>query len=1041
MLDGKPSGKVKSQERAATLVGIPRAEVSRALPAIGSSDRTVPCPECGLLLPESAQGQHLVAAHEYLPVDGTLLQRSVALTVLWDRVFATGDDKAHERLLMLLSSSAGKSSGRSTYADALEKEIPRVRKTSTKGQRRDVEKIAANVRRFEPARFQFWNLLLSTDLEVREFGRELLYPEVGEYLANEYLRVDDVRGWLDKLCPREDSAMKIRVGQRLAHFGAAQAPLRNCLQQLQGERPTPCPQCGKMVPQHLLEAHLRKIHKVYQFRGVQRSLADTLDFVVGAVCVPVQDEEAWGFLEATARDEFGDQTDSELAGRLTRGFSRLDQAERGEPLRSVADLIAMSDLAARSALHLARLKDPQGHELALVLAPRLALPFSEPLQQAYRRLLPRKRAPADLQISACVPLLRSAGTDERRAGRILDALVHRCSKTLALERLTRLSELAGDLDLIHERSQAIEVQIRLSCPRCKVEMRRPEMMRHLWLTHGLILDGKHVSQPWRLIKEWIKAYRRHGDPDLLVRCRLLGPRLDAEAGLQRVNRLVLAYGVKDNEARQLLLAQARQRRGSLCPHCLALVALPDDALPAPLNSSRGRISCGTHSVEVSERGLIRTVRIESPGGWAAQGYDRPLRLTRRGATLLLSGPLFVAALICGLLLPVLDFDSQWLVSICLGLAVLTYVAVQIGWRRQPAVLGRAVDHAWRTLVPKLHTGGYSREDSSFAAGLALTSIDHGTPALRAEQLGKLLRLTENAVAGGAGSLSQFAALKRLEVADAVELNRDPVPDVAAVVAKCFSGKRPLAFAQQLLAAWHGPWWTAGNLSRLRVLLCDRAFEAGLELPQLMAAGQLAPALGEILQLENQDGLAQLRLLWSLRAMKPWASWSNALSVFEMAGDPGPDRKFFAKYPDLLLVEKSSPPIIVSGRGVIFQDILYDRHPGKVEMRSRREHDRIDYCAVIDGERIDFRSDPKDAVTRLERWFRHFFTDFLPQVPTVYSWMPHERTRPLYFHEPVACNDCQRLMVARAGEIGVSFELPKTKRERPAKRKPRKRRKN
>src|SRR5207253_11450905 len=60
------------------------------------------CPECGLMISERALPQHLITAHDYLTLSGTLLPRSVALTCLWDRVLLTGDPQAHERLCLLL---------------------------------------------------------------------------------------------------------------------------------------------------------------------------------------------------------------------------------------------------------------------------------------------------------------------------------------------------------------------------------------------------------------------------------------------------------------------------------------------------------------------------------------------------------------------------------------------------------------------------------------------------------------------------------------------------------------------------------------------------------------------------------------------------------------------------------------------------------------------------------------------------------------------------------------------------------------------------
>src|SRR5262249_7989970 len=149
------------------------------------------------------------------------------------------------------------------------------------------------------------------------------------------------------------------------------------------------------------------------------------------------------------------------------------------------------------------------------------------------------------------------------------------------------------------------------------------------------------------------------------------------------------------------------------------------------------------------------------------------------------------------------------------------------------------------------------------------SVGRGQPDLRAPSLKRVLDLTEKAVADAAALLPHLAALYRLAAADAAALGRDPVPLVAAQIGRCFLGKLPITYAQWLLEEWEGLWWTGGNLARLRVLLCDRAFEAGLEVLDLLEAGHAAPALGDVLEISNTDALAQLRLLWSLRPRRPW----------------------------------------------------------------------------------------------------------------------------------------------------------------------------
>src|SRR5262249_40405869 len=124
--------------------------------------------------------------------------------------------------------------------------------------------------------------------------------------------------------------------------------------------------------------------------------------------------------------------------------------------------------------------------------------------------------------------------------------------------------------------------------------------------------------------------------------------------------------------------------------------------------------------------------------------------------------------------------------------------------------------------------------------------------------------TEHAVGKKGGPPGHLAALCRLWVQMEVDRGSDPIPLVVGLTARTFEGQLPLVFAQHLLAEWATAWWTELALARLRILLCDRAFEAGFEVQSLIDAGIHAPALGTVLGTLRPRALAALRLLWSLR---------------------------------------------------------------------------------------------------------------------------------------------------------------------------------
>jgi hypothetical protein len=595
-------------------------------------------------------------------------------------------------------------------------------------------------------------------------------------------------------------------------------------------------------------------------------------------------------------------------------------------------------------------------------------------------------------------------------------------KARAIDKLRQLEKKVGNCPALDDLCARLEDQIRMVCPRCSVQMRRPAMRKHLWDEHRLILDGRRVRDPWRLIEDWLEDYRLEGGAALLDRCRDLAQRLDAAGGLRRLHRLILAHGIDDAEARRDVLAEAVQQRASLCPHCYALVPPREEAAPAELSVWRGRLSARGYRVEVSDAGLVPRLEIETPAGMLYRGREPGKGLTRKGALLVLSGPPVVAALALAVVLPALTLPVLLPVGGALVIAAVLTVVVFLSWRAPEPPRRRALDYAWSYLVPQLHAGQFSAEDSAFAAGLALVSGGQGNSDRRAGPLKKLREDTERAVAAGNGPVRQLAALWRLTAEDLERAGTDPVPLVVGQVSRCFEGQLPLSFAGQLLHQWDSPLWSEGNLSRLRLLLCDRAFEAGLEVQDLVEVGQVAPTLGAALRAEDPDGLAHLRLLWSLRPARPWDRFGKTATAFEAAEEPAAGRLRLAKYPDLLLTVEEMPVTYLCVRGLVFMEEVFTRPPRTVEVVTRRLFQEQGYELVLDNQRFPFPTDPDAVARRLERLFRFFFNEFKVRVAAVHRWRSPGVSQALRGRNAAACPECHKPVVARVGEVGLSLEV-------------------
>src|SRR5205807_2326284 len=95
---------------------------------------------------------------------------------------------------------------------------------------------------------------------------------------------------------------------------------------------------------------------------------------------------------------------------------------------------------------------------------------------------------------------------------VLTALVAGLGKARAVERLRELEQQAGSSPALDDLCARLEDQVRMQCPRCPVKLRRAEMIRHLWGEHGLLLDGRRVREPWRLIEDWLEDYQADAQP-------------------------------------------------------------------------------------------------------------------------------------------------------------------------------------------------------------------------------------------------------------------------------------------------------------------------------------------------------------------------------------------------------------------------------------------------------------------------------------------------------------------------------------------------
>jgi hypothetical protein len=436
-------------------------------------------------------------------------------------------------------------------------------------------------------------------------------------------------------------------------------------------------------------------------------------------------------------------------------------------------------------------------------------------------------------------------------------------------------------------------------------------------------------------------------------------------------------------------------------------------------------------VEILETGTRTRLEIRTPDRLLYRGREPGLGWTPRGLRLLLATPLVLLALTFAFGLLDVGLTPLFPVGTLLVLAIFALFIPRYSLRSRSPLSTRALRYAWTLLAPNLHEKEYDLADSAFLAGLARYDSGPAHAPLRSSYLAGMVRVTEMAVTAGAGPPGHLAILYRLLASDAVTRGEDPVPLVLRPLARCFEGRLPLAFAEQLLAGWQASWWTPGNLARLRVLLCERAFDAGFEVRNLLDAGQNAPALGDVLGTLKPNGLAALRLVWSLRSSPAWGRLGEVLTVFELAADPARTR-LLGQYPDILLWQEEAEweivgdggkgkmgpaQIFVTPQGVALQEVLFTAPPGESEIRWKSQG----YEMILGPGRFRSPGEMEPVARRMERWFRYAFEEFLPMIPRMATLRSQDRTAILRSWGAVPCPECRRDLVARVGQMGIALE--------------------
>ena len=299
----------------------------------------------------------------------------------------------------------------------------------------------------------------------------------------------------------------------------------------------------------------------------------------------------------------------------------------------------------------------------------------------------------------------------------------------------------------------------------------------------------------------------------------------------------------------------------------------------------------------------------------------------------------------------------------------------------------AIDAGWRKLAPKLAD---RRDAARFLTRLCLTSIGRGDPLERANTLQRVIARARDKPA----ERQLLAVALMLQMDDSGRFGRDSVAGVADLVSLAFRDEQPVDFAEYMLASYLAVARDAGDLARLRILLYQAAFVAGLTPNDVIDLCSTAESIAEAMRLPAHH-VALLYGVWLNRFGTPWTQVGESQTVFDLATtSPATASKLLAHLPGVLLVCRTHPdaedelgPILVTASGVSVGGAVVLDPAGPVSVESLG-------CELVFGKtrfRLE-RAIPETIAEELKVWLR-FRAEVLAAFPAMYlSAQSHPASR-------------------------------------------------
>lgn len=999
------------------------------------------CPVCAKPLPRGDRRTHLQAEHGYLIYQGDLVPGPVVFHRLWERVFDPNDSTAHDELLAMYQSTSATPANPSAVVNRYVADLHRflvgkpVGIDSLNGSAdgsaipvalpyASILAYQANLRGSRSFFALAGALVRSSERRLRDMGTQAVLPYLQAQLEGKS-RVEDLRHLLTQLCSGLDQTdLQIDLCRRLEQLGVDQGLIAACIDQLREERLVRCSDCGADVRARDMELHLRRAHRVFEFRGTRKTYVDTRQAILQAVSTPPADLAAWKSLQSLAEDKHPGEADRFLVIWLSQYLKEVDAEQRAACINATAEVMVAAGAGARLApIFVGPSKNASwellGQGIALEIACRLPQPIAPELVSLLIPLLDQRDLPRRLRENAVMALLRSTGANAAAARAVLAGFVRQSSKKRGIEKLQRLEQRFGHSPAIDALTTELEDEIRMSCPRCPTELRKKDMVGHLWEKHGLVLDGQRVREPWRVLEDWVVDYGLEKDPQVLMRCKELAKKADPQAGLARLQRMLYRHGVRDRDLLHELRRQAHARNASLCPACCALVPIEAPPVVQPLTLHSAKLEGYGYHLEVSEQGLFPSLHVESPDTILYHGREPGRGLTRLGAMLLLFGPVAITIFVLLYLLTEGNYPPPLLASVAAGVSLVLAGFLYLVWPSPKPARERLVKAAWKLLVPEMLQEEMNRRGWGFLHGLLEITDQIRTPILPQDRLLDFCEEAREQARTDPLALACLGEIARRHLANLGDLGEDPIEFVLTLSGDCFKGKLPLAFLSRLVESFQvgdRSTWKKADRNRLTILVANQAFHADVEIDDWLNLGRAFPEVGDVFHLDQRWHWMQFFALWCQRNRKPWEDVGPSRTMLDIARAPADYEEILAHYPDVLFYVRNAN-LVIGSKGVWIEGVCVTSFPHGAEVSLQKISGH--YELTVGPLKIRCGENPRDHLDEMQRWLRYYFHEFLPTVATLARPLLESRHR-MWILSRTTCPECGKSLVPCPGDLGVAL---------------------